>query len=133
MKHNNTVRTPSVPCAQWARKLAAAHPCDLSSTERAALDKHIQTCPACASVQAEYREMDARILALPPVTPLTGLPASLQYIFPEQPGDEQQHTGKGSAAPIAFPTTMQSTPLMPVSATSPKRLMRLVSASPPFS
>ena len=66
MKHNNTVPTPSVPCAQWAKKLAAAHPGDLSSTERAALDKHIQSCLACASVQAEYREMDARILALPP-------------------------------------------------------------------
>ncbi len=128
MKHNNAIPTPSVPCAQWARKLAAAHPGDISSTERAALDNHIQSCPACASVQAEYREMDARILALPPVTPLTGLPASLQHIFSEQPGDEQQHTGKGSAAPIAFPTTMQSTPSMPVSVTSPKRLMRLASA-----
>ena len=70
MKSNDVM---PVPCAAWAEKLAA-QPADLTVEERAALANHILTCPACASVQAAYRAMDANILALPPVAALAELP-----------------------------------------------------------
>ncbi|MEO8973987.1 MAG: PQQ-binding-like beta-propeller repeat protein [Ktedonobacteraceae bacterium] len=60
-----------VPCSEWAEKLAATHPDDLSLSERAALNQHLATCAACAAVRDEYRSMDACILELPAVTPLS--------------------------------------------------------------
>ncbi|MFL5624569.1 MAG: hypothetical protein ACJ788_03135 [Ktedonobacteraceae bacterium] len=70
---------PSIPtpCAMWAEKLATIHPADLSPAQRTALNAHVLTCPACAAVLAEYRAMDRRILSLPPVAPLSSLPAAL--------------------------------------------------------
>ena len=62
------------PCAQWAEKLAATHPDDLSPSDRAALDMHIASCPACATVRAEYQAIDALILDLPGVEPMPDLP-----------------------------------------------------------
>src|SRR5947208_2005322 len=63
-------KSPVIPCATWAKELAAAHPDDLSPSERAALEAHIESCPACAAVRSSYREIDARIRALPPIEPL---------------------------------------------------------------
>ncbi|HZS76328.1 MAG TPA: PQQ-binding-like beta-propeller repeat protein [Ktedonobacteraceae bacterium] len=79
------------PCPQWAKKLAALHPGDLTSAEQANLQAHIQSCPACAAVIAEYREMDARILALPPVAPLPDLPLPLRAAFGETAQQETIH------------------------------------------
>lgn len=53
------------PCAEWAEKLVATHPDDLSPTEWAALEAHIAQCPACAAVRAEYRLMDDLIRNYP--------------------------------------------------------------------
>lgn len=58
------------PCQQWAARLAARHPSDLTPGEQRALRSHVATCPACTAVLAEYRAMDAAILALPAVEPL---------------------------------------------------------------
>ncbi|MGB8343596.1 MAG: hypothetical protein WCD86_01870 [Ktedonobacteraceae bacterium] len=58
------------PCSQWAERLAARHPSDLTSDEQRALRDHIAGCPACAAVLAEYRTLDSAILALPAVEPL---------------------------------------------------------------
>ncbi len=58
------------PCQQWAERLAARHPSDLSPDEQRALRSHVAGCPACAAVLAEYRAMDAAILALPAVESL---------------------------------------------------------------
>src|SRR5947209_19693272 len=49
------------PCPDWEEKLVAIHPYDLSLVEREALDTHIASCQACASVLASYREMDSLI------------------------------------------------------------------------
>lgn len=62
-----------VPCTRWAEKLAGTHPGDLSPSDRAALNAHLATCPGCATVFADYRAMDAHILNLPAVEPLSGL------------------------------------------------------------
>lgn len=59
------------PCPQWAERLAAHHPGDLTPDEQQALRRHVATCPACAAVLAEYQAMDAGILALPAVEPLS--------------------------------------------------------------
>lgn len=59
------------PCPQWAARLAARHPDDLTPDEQRALRRHVATCPACAAVLAEYDAMDAGILALPAVESLS--------------------------------------------------------------
>jgi hypothetical protein len=48
-----------VPCSDWEEKLTAAHPEDLLPAEREALDRHIASCPACATAISEYRQIDA--------------------------------------------------------------------------
>src|SRR2546428_4373897 len=62
------------PCAEWEEKLAATHPDDLSPSDRVALDMHVASCPACATVRAEYQAIDALILDLRGVEPLPDLP-----------------------------------------------------------
>jgi len=52
------------PCTVWAEKLALRHE-DLSPADRAALEAHVRTCPACEATQADYRFLDARLVALP--------------------------------------------------------------------
>ena len=49
------------PCPDWEEKLVAIHPYDLSLVEREALNTHLTSCQACATVLAHYREMDALI------------------------------------------------------------------------
>jgi eukaryotic-like serine/threonine-protein kinase len=73
-----------VPCPLWAEKLATTHPADLSPAERAALNAHVSTCPACAAVLADYHAMDRRILSLPPVAPLTSFSPELAGILTGQ-------------------------------------------------
>ena len=80
----NAIRTMPVPCSEWAEKLAATHPDDLSLSERATLEQHMTTCAACAAVHDEYRSMDAHILELPAVAPL---PANMM-----QPGQLEEVT-----------------------------------------
>lgn len=58
------------PCPQWAARLAARHPDDLTPDEQRALRRHVATCPGCSAVLAEYEAMDADILALPAIEPL---------------------------------------------------------------
>ena len=71
------------PCAHWA-ELLEAHPEHLSPAERAALDEHIATCPACAAVRADNQHMDAGIRSLPDPTPLPGLPPGLLALWEEE-------------------------------------------------
>jgi outer membrane protein assembly factor BamB len=114
------------PCPAWVEKLAS-RPDDLSPAERAALDSHVLTCPACAAVQVAYREMDASILTLPPVTPLDALPVELQNILPEQYETEQQvmSMSDGKVSPIPQSRTGQSIPLS--GRKRPQRWIRLAS------
>ena len=62
------------PCAEWAVKLAATHPDDLSPSDRVALDMHVASCPACSTVRAEYQAIDELMLDLPGVEPMPDLP-----------------------------------------------------------
>ncbi|HEY6543125.1 MAG TPA: PQQ-binding-like beta-propeller repeat protein [Ktedonobacteraceae bacterium] len=100
MKTNDVI---PVPCAAWAEKLAA-QPADLTAEGRAALASHVLTCPACASVQAAYRAMDASILALPSVAALTELPY-LDGMATESPLTEDRHKAPTSSPqPPPVPT-----------------------------
>ncbi len=54
-----------MPCTEWAEKLAARHPEDISPTDRIALNNHIASCEACAAVHAAYRAMEINVRALP--------------------------------------------------------------------
>ncbi len=72
------------PCDAWAEQLAALHPTDLSSAERAALAAHLATCPACAAARADYWRMDAQIRRLPDPQPFAGLPPRLLQLWAEE-------------------------------------------------
>ncbi len=104
----NTSSVMSVPCREWAEKLAAAHPADLPLSERAALNQHVATCAACAAVRDEYRSMDAFILELPTVAPLPASMIQLERL--EEASKERDETF--------------SIPMKPGSAGSRKRLSR---------
>src|SRR5437016_1842598 len=51
----------STPCPEWEEKLAAIDLDALSTSEREALNFHLQSCSACASVLADYQRMDLLI------------------------------------------------------------------------
>lgn len=111
-----------MPCHTWAEKLAAVHPDDLTGEERAALEQHVQSCDACAAALAEYRHMDAAILALPPVEPLPALPLALQQVF----GEEETHDSQLQSLP---PSRIRSfRPSLPHIRPRTKRWIRLASA-----
>ena len=76
------------PCPQWAEKIAARHPDDLSPYERLALREHLLSCPACASTYAAYASMEAGIRNLPPVQPRRPLSPGLLY---QQQGAKKAH------------------------------------------
>lgn len=67
-------KTTVKPCREWANKLAARHPDDLSPADAAALKQHLQTCIACASVSHSYALMESAIRALPIGEPVAALP-----------------------------------------------------------
>src|SRR5260370_37340005 len=84
------------PCTNWAEKLALRGE-DLSPADRVALDAHIQTCPTCEAVQADYDFLDASLRALPPPTmkPLPRL--SLQtFIQDKEESDSAKMINPGS-------------------------------------
>ena len=56
------------PCAAWAEQLAAS-PQDLTWAERAALDQHVASCPACAATRSAYQQMDSELTAMPLIEP----------------------------------------------------------------
>ena len=67
-------KTTVKPCREWADRLAARHPDDLSPTDAAALKQHLQTCAACASVYRSYALMESAIRALPVGESVNALP-----------------------------------------------------------
>ncbi len=72
------------PCDTWAEQLAALHPADLTSAERAALAAHLATCPTCAAARADYQRMDMQIRRLPDPQPFDGLPPRLLELWAEE-------------------------------------------------
>lgn len=49
------------PCPEWEDKLTAFNLNDLSASEREAINSHVQSCSACASVLADYQRMESLI------------------------------------------------------------------------
>ena len=82
--------SPSLPavCPQWAARLAALHPGDLTSEERAALQQHISACSTCAAVYAQYQQVDAHILSLPVVQPSPQQISQLEALIADRAAGE---------------------------------------------
>ncbi len=79
-----------VPCPEWADKLAAMHPDDLTSSDHAELDEHIASCEACAAAYDDYRAMSALIRDLPaPEPPSKPLPQRLPQVLTSQKLDNK--------------------------------------------
>lgn len=122
MKSNDVM---PVPCAAWAKKLAS-QPDDLTTEERAALFGHILTCPECAAIRAAYSAMDASILALPPVTPLAGLPHLYGIATEAQPGEDKRKAPTFAPHPPIVPTGRRAHTVPDTK--HPRRWVRLASA-----
>lgn len=108
-------RTVPWPCNIWATRLAAAHPDDLTPTERAGLEAHLASCPTCSALAARYAQMDARILHSPAPEPLAELPAKLLALWAEE--DEAVVSDARSASSFALTRTARSdsAPILPSS------------------
>jgi hypothetical protein len=58
------IKSNPTPCTDWAQKLAARHPDDLSPSDRIALKEHLALCRACSEVHSAYQTMEAGIRSL---------------------------------------------------------------------
>ncbi len=99
-----------VACTRWAEKLAGTHPRDLLPSDRVALNAHLATCANCAAVFADYRAMDARILNLPAVEPLTGL----SWLQNDRNERQTASHGRGMADVSSIPALKAGVPQQPV-------------------
>ncbi len=57
------------PCAKWSEQLAASAEKDLTAEERALLEEHVASCPACAATHAAYQQMDSALVSMPLIEP----------------------------------------------------------------
>ena len=125
------------PCAHWAEFLDA-RPEHLAPADRAALDAHIATCPACAAVRADNQDMDARIRSLPDPTPLPSFPTRLLTLWEEE--DRQKRVPYHLISSRLTEDTMQTnhtapdtamptrSPIPPARHTRNRRLVSAISA-----
>lgn len=103
-----------MPCRDWEDIWAMCHPDDLSPAQWMKRQRHIASCPACASVLSEYQEMDECIRrALIPSRPLE-LPAD--FAFNQRSSSQRQENrgkeGRQAASPLPRPTpSLVSTPI----------------------
>lgn len=93
-----------IPCDQWKEKLSMTHFKDLSPSENAELTTHLVSCPACASVRANYHDVDAILRSLPPIEPLPGLPPRVLQLWEEEDRHNTSHH-------LAVNTRTRSAPL----------------------
>src|SRR6266567_2732519 len=97
------------PCIAWAEKLALRRE-DLSPADCAALDAHIQTCPACEAAQADYDLLDAQLRALP-LLALKPLPRLSHQIFTlDEEADALKRIPTNSRLPARRADTLQRIP-----------------------
>ena len=87
------------PCPEWEEKIAATHPNDLSTSERQALEKHVESCKACADTLTQYLSMDTQLRYSSRVEPLPELPPELLKIWGKQ--DHQQVSREPMFAPFS--------------------------------
>ena len=71
------------PCPEWEDKLTAFNLDDLSASEREAINSHVLSCSACASILADYQRMDLLIDQ--------ALTSDLPLELPEDLGASRQH------------------------------------------
>lgn len=79
------------PCQEWTEKLIL-RPEDLSSTDRASRDIHVQTCPACQSLLEDYQSLKTLL----EISPLTIMPLPrLANSFEEEEDEGNREPPKG--------------------------------------
>ncbi len=96
------------PCPAWETRLAAAHSSDLAPAERASLEAHLASCPACAALFARYERMDSQIRRTPAPAPLADLPPQLLALWAEE---DQRAETTGSPRPVRSSRKQTSAPL----------------------
>ncbi len=84
---------PKRPCAEWAEKLAALHPSDLTAVEQDELSTHLASCNACAQVYEDYRHLASLVRDLTAAGAPSGRLPELPYL-----SDELEEIGMGSAS-----------------------------------
>src|SRR5579872_3240871 len=57
------------PCTSWSEQLAASSQKDLTAAERALLEQHIASCPACTAAHTTYQQMDSDLMTMPLIEP----------------------------------------------------------------
>ncbi len=80
----STSKPTLTPCHEWSEKLSKPID-DLSPSERAELEEHVASCPACSVAQIDYKmigDLLRRSLPMPDFPP--GLPSRLQQMFREE-------------------------------------------------
>lgn len=90
------------PCAEWAEKLAALHPDDLTSTEQDELKTHLASCRNCAEIDQDYRRLASLVRDLA----TTGVAPELLPGLPELPNEREETTTW--SAPVSQPGTIPS-------------------------
>ncbi len=69
------------PCPEWAERLAAMHPEDLSQSDYVALQQHLRQCSACATVYTQYQMLGSLVRELPASDPPSEIPPRLVSIL----------------------------------------------------
>src|SRR5439155_1108779 len=86
---------------QWTDRFSEYLDGDLGIAERAALEAHVASCPACEAILAELRRVVARAQAIDDQPPTTDLwPAIAQQIGVSsggEPRDDRRRDRAGSA------------------------------------
>lgn len=113
--------TRSLPCAEWAEKLAALNPGDLTESEQDALRTHLASCSNCAQVYQDYHHLAnlVRDLVVSDVTPDT-MPE-----LPELPNEQEEPSISDS--PAYQPGVTSSLPTH-VSRRQPRKIVSIVAA-----
>lgn len=72
-------------CERTVELLLAVQGGDLSAGEKAAVEAHLRSCPACAALAARLAETDAALASFPAIEPDPALLARLAAIAAEKP------------------------------------------------
>lgn len=87
-----------MPCTDWAEKLTAIHPDDLSPTDHQALKAHLAVCPACNQVYTAYRSLQKSFRTL---SEAASIPA-----FSYQPLQRQRRASRARTPSPLFPLSL---------------------------
>ena len=111
----------TLPCPEWAEKLAALHPVDLTSAEQDELSVHLASCSSCAQAYKDYKHLASLVRDLATAE----APPELLPGLPELP-DEQEET-KIRCIPVSQPGITASLPAR-IDGQRPQRKFRVAVA-----